>query len=80
MRWEKKQWEYFKKTVKKNRLTTCFVLRQLGMQWARAQRHTEDKFTHWVYDKELQSIIKVDRHGRWLRDLRPLYQSVKEKK
>jgi len=52
-------------------LSTCFIIRSLMEEWLKTppQRPTAVKDYGWVYDRELQSLMKIDQKGRYLAGL-----------
>ena len=81
IRVEKDRWLLFKKQCQEMSLTTCFIIRSLIEKWLEATYSEKKLFTRtrkkakyvprhkqygWVYDRELQSLKKVDEKGRYL--------------
>lgn len=52
-------------------LKTCFVIRSLMYEWLKTppQRPTAVRFEKWIYDRPLQSLMKVDSKGRYVAHL-----------
>lgn len=74
IRVEKDRWLLFKKRTHEMGLTSCFVLRSLMEKWLEETYSEKVLFTRartkedygWIYDRELQSLMKTDKKGRYL--------------
>jgi len=71
LRIDQKTWDAFKQLCSELDITTCFVMRSLIHEWLNScpPRHTAVKNYGWVYDREMQSLMKVDEMGRYLAGL-----------